>query len=219
MADAGTALNQQFGFPNWVGGAAVVAVTLITLYFGFGRLVEIVGSIGPVVSILAIPLGVAAGMMNPSVLTTLADEVPALVENETLMRVETNWFMACASYVGFCMMFLAVYMTNIGKAANSKKEACFGAVLEVLLYSLASFIINAWSSCKFIGNSRKSNTYINHCQQNNFCFSGNFHHYRFHRNLHNSRPLLWVLVQRFALNEKSMRSVYYYLFWVYPVFS
>ena len=64
VAGAGAAFNQQFGLPNWVGGVVMGTATLITLYFGFSRLVDIIGSIGPVVSVLAILLGIAGIMID-----------------------------------------------------------------------------------------------------------------------------------------------------------
>jgi len=141
VAGAGAAFNQQFGLPNWVGGVVMGAATLITLYFGFGSLVDIIGSIGPVVSILAILLGIAGIMMHPEGLSTFSAQVPALVNNKTILQAGTNWFMACASYVGFCMMWLAVFMTNMGSTANSRREGVYGAVFGSSLYSAAVLLL------------------------------------------------------------------------------
>lgn len=141
VAGAGAAFNQQFGVPIWVGGTVMGAITLITLYFGFSRLVDIIGSIGPVVSVLAILLGISGIMMNPDGLSTFVAQVPALVEEGKVLQASTNWFMACASYVGFCMMWLAVFMTNMGATANSKKEAIYGTIFGASLYSLAVLIL------------------------------------------------------------------------------
>jgi Uncharacterized membrane protein len=141
IAGAGALVNQQFGLPNWLGGTVVGLATLITLYFGFNRLVGIVGSIGPVVSIIVILIGVAGIMMNPGGLFTLAEKVPPLVEDGTILQAGTNWFVACASYVGFCMMWLAVFMTNLGKTANSKKEASYGAIFGVFLFTMTVLLL------------------------------------------------------------------------------
>lgn len=141
IAGAGAALNQQFGFPNWVGGTILGIVTLITLYFGFKRMADIIGSIGPVVSVLAILLGIAGIMMNPQGLSTFAEKVPSLIEDGKILRAGNQWFLACASYVGFCMMWLAAFMTNLGKTANSKKEANSGAIFGALLYSIAVLLL------------------------------------------------------------------------------
>ena len=137
IAGAGAAMHQQFGWPTWLGGLAMGAITLSTLLLGFNRLVDIVGSIGPVLTVLAICIGIAGIIMAPEGLARFPEELPTLLADGKIMQASDNWFTACASYVGFCMMWLAVFMTNLGKTANSKKEACLGAGLGVLLFCLA----------------------------------------------------------------------------------
>lgn len=140
-AGAGAAFNQSFGWPTWMGGTLMGTVTIITLFFGFNKLVDIVGSIGPVVSVLAICLGIAGIMMNPEGLSTFAEQVKPLVADGTVKAAGENWFLSCASYVGFCMFWLAVFMTNMGSTANSKKEAIYGTVFGASLYSLAVLVL------------------------------------------------------------------------------
>jgi len=60
--------------------------------------------------------------------------------NQSLLA-GTNWFMACAYHVGFCMMWIAVFMTNTGATANGKKEAVCGTIFGASLYSLAVLIL------------------------------------------------------------------------------
>lgn len=141
VAGASATVSQQFGVPNWVGGTAMGLITLITLYFGFNRLVDIIGSIGPVVSVLAILLGIAGIMMHPEGISTFSKVVPSLVKNGTVLQAGNNWFISCASYVGFCMMWLAVFMTNMGSTANSKREGIYGTIFGAGLFSLAVLLL------------------------------------------------------------------------------
>lgn len=43
VAGAGAVFAQSFGMPNWAGGVIMGGITIITLYFGFSRLVDIIG--------------------------------------------------------------------------------------------------------------------------------------------------------------------------------
>ena len=79
--------------------------------------------------------------MHPEGVSTFAEQVPALVENGTVLQAGSNWFMACASYVGFCMMWLAVFMTNMGSTANSKREGIYGTIFGASLYSVAVLLL------------------------------------------------------------------------------
>lgn len=141
VAGAGAAFHQSFGWPNWIGGSLMAAITIITLFFGFSKLVDIMGSIGPVVSVLAICLGIYGIMLNPGGLSNFVQKLPALLADKTVLQAGNNWFMSCASYVGFCMMWLAVFMTEMGKTANSKKEAILGTIFGASLYSLAVLLL------------------------------------------------------------------------------
>lgn len=137
IAGAGAALHQQFGWPNWIGGVVMGSLALVTLLFGFKRLVEIIGLIGPLLSIFAIVIGITSYAMAPAGLGNYAAELEPLVSDRTIMQASSNWFIACTSYVGFCMMWLAAFMTNLGKSASSRKEACWGATLGAVMFSLA----------------------------------------------------------------------------------
>lgn len=137
IAGAGAALHQQFGWPSWVGGVTMGALTLVSLFFGFKRLVAIIGSIGPLLSVLAIVIGIIGYAMAPAGLLDYEAKLEPLVNDGAILQASSDWLIACASYVGFCMMWLAVFMTNLGKSASSRKEACWGATLGAVLFSLA----------------------------------------------------------------------------------
>lgn len=137
IAGAGAALNQKFGWPNWYGGVMMGALTLVTLFFGFNRLISVVGSIGPLLSVLAIMIGVAGVLTNSDGLTAYPSLLEPLTSSKTVLQAGSNWFTACLSYVGFCMMWLAVFMTNLGSTSTRRAEAGSGAFLGILLFSLA----------------------------------------------------------------------------------
>ena len=137
IAGAGAALNQKLGWPIWYGGVLMGGLTLVTLFFGFNRLISIVGAIGPVLSILAIMIGVAGVVINAEGLAEYPASLPPLTESKTVLQAGSNWFTACLSYVGFCMMWLAVFMTNLGRTSKSRAEAGSGAFIGILLFSLA----------------------------------------------------------------------------------
>jgi uncharacterized membrane protein YkvI len=116
---------------------AMGSLALVTLLLGFKRLVEIIGLIGPLLSVLAIVIGIVSYDMAPDGLQNYAEQLEPLVTDRTVLQASSNWFIACASYVGFCMMWLAAFMTNLGKSASSRKEARWGATLGAVMFSLA----------------------------------------------------------------------------------
>lgn len=75
-----------------------------TVIFGLGKIVDVIGKIGPAIVILTIMLGIVAIIMNPSGLATANSIIPQL----NLLKASTNWFFSAVSYVGFCLLWLAV---------------------------------------------------------------------------------------------------------------
>lgn len=205
VAGASAAFNQSFGFPTWVGGTLMGAVTLITLFFGFGKLVEIVGSIGPVVSVLAILLGIAGIAMNPGGLSTFAEKIVPLVADKTVKQAGSNWVMAMASYVGFCMMWLAVFMTNMGKMANSKREAIYGTIFGSTLYSTAVLLLMFGLSANLLDVAGAQIPTLILAKKISPALAVVYTLIVFTEIYTTAGPLLWTPVKRFAPDEKSNR--------------
>lgn len=137
IGGASAALNQQYGLPGPVGGLTMGVLAGLTVIFGLGRLIEIIGKIGPLIVIATILLGVSAIIMNPQGLAAASRTIPEL----DLLRASSNWFFAALSYVGFCMLWLAGFMASLGAASESRNESIWGAVLGALGFSLALAII------------------------------------------------------------------------------
>ncbi|GAA1454955.1 hypothetical protein ACFP47_12185 [Nesterenkonia lacusekhoensis] len=58
-----------------------------------------------------------------------------------LTHASSNWFLAGLSYVGFCMLWLAAFVTALGRTARSQREAAAGGLLGGVAFSLACMIV------------------------------------------------------------------------------
>lgn len=137
IGGAGATLQQQYGLPTYVGGIGLAVLAGITVIFGLNRIVEVIGSIGPIIAVMAIGLGVAGILMNPGGLSAANQMIPKL----GLLRASTNWLFAAGSYVGFCMLWLAAFMSSIGAEAQSRKDAIYGAIFGAVGFSLAVIVV------------------------------------------------------------------------------
>lgn len=138
IAGAGATLNQQYGLPVSIGGILMAILAAGTVILGLNKIVDVIGSIGPVIVVLSILLGVSAIIKNPGGLTTVNEVIPKL----NLMKASSNWIFAAGSYVGFCMLWLAAFMSSMGKTADGRKEATLGAVFGAIAFSLAVIIVS-----------------------------------------------------------------------------
>lgn len=137
IGGAGATLNQQYGIPVSVGGIGLAILAGITVIFGLNRIVNVIGKIGPVICVVAILLGISAIIMNPSGL----NEASQIIPNLDLLKASSNWIFAAGSYVGFCMLWLAAFMSSMGATAVNKKTASFGAIFGALGFSLAVIVL------------------------------------------------------------------------------
>lgn len=137
IGGAGATLHQQYSLPTYVGGIAIGILATCTVIFGLGKIVDVIGKIGPIIIILTIILGVSAIIKNPHGLTTVNEVLPKL----NLMKASTNWFYAAASYVGFCMLWLAAFMTSMGASSKTRKESVLGVTFGAVGFSVALVII------------------------------------------------------------------------------
>lgn len=137
IGGAGATLNQQYGLPVYVGGIGLAILAGGTVIFGLNKIVDVIGKIGPVIAVMAILLGLSAIIMNPSGLGKAEQVIPSL----NLMKASSNWLFAAGSYVGFCMLWLAAFMSSMGATAESKKTASFGAIFGAIGFSAAVIVV------------------------------------------------------------------------------
>lgn len=137
IAGAGATLNQQYGIPVSIGGILIGVLAAVTVVFGLGKIVDVIGMIGPVIVVMSISLGFVSIIKNPTGLLMANEIIPDL----NLMKASSNWVYSAGSYVGFCMLWLAAFMASMGARANSKKEAALGAIFGALAFSLAIIVV------------------------------------------------------------------------------
>ncbi|GER23630.1 membrane protein [Zafaria cholistanensis] len=137
VSGAGAVLEEHYGVSKYLGGIALALAVSASVWFGLKSLVDVIGKIGPLIVVVAIALGLVGILRNPGGIA----EGNALLPSLELTQASTNWFMSGLSYVGFCMLWLAAFLTALGKTAKSRKEASSGALLGAIVFSAACIIV------------------------------------------------------------------------------
>ncbi|MEW9676426.1 hypothetical protein ABRT01_09625 [Lentibacillus sp. L22] len=138
IGGAGATVRQQFELPVSIGGIGLALLAGVTVVFGLNRIVDVIGKIGPTICVLAILLGISAIIMNPSGLSLANQIIPHL----DLLQASSNWLFAAGSYVGFCMLWLAAFLSTMGATAVNKKTASLGAIFGALGFSAAIIVVS-----------------------------------------------------------------------------
>lgn len=130
LSGAGGTFNQYYQLSSACGAIFMMVLSVGVVILGLGKIVDIIGSIGPLIVVIALGVGLASILRNPDGIS----EGVALIESgsldpEKFIRCGSNWFISGTSYVGVCMLWLAAFLAAMGKEANSKKEAVIGTTL------------------------------------------------------------------------------------------
>lgn len=141
IAGSGATTAQHYGWSPYVGGVLMALLAVITVLFGLNKIVEVIGNIGPVIVIIAIFVGVISIFNNMDGAKESTEVVNQLVASGEIKKASANWFLAAGSYVGFCMLWLAAFLGQIGSNANSDREGKLGALTGAAGFSLAVLLM------------------------------------------------------------------------------
>ncbi|WP_073707023.1 hypothetical protein [Glutamicibacter sp. 0426] len=137
VAGAGAVFEEHYGLSRFIGGGALSIVVGASVWFGLRSLVDIIGKIGPLIVVIAIALGIMGIVRGSDGIS----EGNALLPGLDVTQASSNWVLSALSYVGFCILWLAAFLTALGKTARSRKEALAGGSLGAIAFSLACIIV------------------------------------------------------------------------------
>ena len=142
IAGAQATAVQHFNAPKYVGGAIMAAVVILVVMLGLGKIVDVIGKIGPVIAIMAIVIGLISIFMNMGNLQSSLDLIEKLVNSGEIKIASKNFFLSAGSYVGFNMIWLVAFLAEVGNTAKSLKDAEAGVFIGSTGFSVAIFIMS-----------------------------------------------------------------------------
>ncbi len=154
IAGAGAVAAEYFGVSAVIGKSAMALLCVLTVLLGLNRLVDIVGLIGPVITVFTIAIGGMTLLADSAQLTDLtAAQAQAFWELRATAgwwfgkyaALDTAWFSGVL--YAACMILGGIpFLTGLGTRANNKTEAILGGVfggvflmLSVIMIVLAMF--------------------------------------------------------------------------------
>lgn len=137
VAGAGAVFDEHYNLPSWVGGFGLTVLVAITVLFGLNSLVDIIGKIGPLIVVVAVALGVV-GIISSDTGLLAGNNIVGDLE---VQQASNHWAVAGLSYVGFCMLWLAAFLTALGKTIPTRGEARAGGLAGGTIFSIACIIV------------------------------------------------------------------------------
>ena len=137
ISGAGSTIEQHYGVQKDIGCGIMAVCVAFTVILGLGRIVQIIGKIGPLKAALFITIGLYGIIYHFGNITEAEKIIPDL----GLLKASSNWFIAALSYVGFCMLWLGAFLASLGKESNSRKEAMLGGACGAVMFCVALVIV------------------------------------------------------------------------------
>lgn len=136
LSGAGATLHQHYGISSRIGSLMIGTLTCVTVMMGLGRIVDVIGKIGPVliaISLFLSTVSIFKGAGNLASVETVLQELHP-------MRASGNWLLSTLSYVGISLVWLAPFLSALGEQADSIKEAKWGARLGACSFCAAMLL-------------------------------------------------------------------------------
>ncbi len=138
IAGSGATLAEYYGLNPYVGRIGMVLLAFFTVILGLSKLTDILGSMGVVIIIFAVGVGLASFLQNPNGLTAAAETIPQL----DIAKSHGGWLFSSILYPAYNSISVLVFSAGIGASANNKKEAFAGGLLGGVLFGLALLCMN-----------------------------------------------------------------------------
>lgn len=130
LAGAGSALEQQFGLPAWLGSAVMVGIVMVTGLLDVDKVSNIISSVTPLIFVAVIAAFVYTMLQLPVDLGALHG---LAVQAESPV---TPWWLSAINYTCMALMLGVSMCLVIGGNTPNPREAGWGGLLGGLIYTV-----------------------------------------------------------------------------------
>ena len=128
VSGAGAVLNELTGLPNWIGVVGMGLLGLATVLAGLERLVDIIGTIGPVIIAFTVVVGTIIFVRDFGELGN-QPIFGSLPEAAQSAQITGHFAWSAVLYVSFNILLGMVFFSQLGKEATSTREAGIAGAL------------------------------------------------------------------------------------------
>lgn len=138
IAGAGATLAQHFGLNPAVGRVGMAALAFFTVILGITRLTDILGSLGTVIIVFSVGIGLYSFLSGTTGIAAAAEIIPTL----DITKTQGGWLWSSILYPAFNAIIVIMLSCSIGKSANSAREAALGGTLGGVLFGAGVLTLN-----------------------------------------------------------------------------
>lgn len=112
-----------------------------SVFFGLDRLVDIIGTIGPIIILLTLIVAVWSIVDNAERIPGAMNRLVELKEAGLLQRASSNWLFSAGSYIGFVTWWLISFLMNLGIDDKVFKETKVEVLWGSIVFAIATLIV------------------------------------------------------------------------------
>lgn len=132
IAGGGSNLEQQFGFPTWVGSAILTFFLILSGFLDVDKLTRVISAITPFL-ILAVLAALVVTILN------MPDNIGGLnelaMQNEPTSGVFNNWLISALNYASLCVIMAVSMILVIAGSQLNPREAGVGGLIGGMLFA------------------------------------------------------------------------------------
>ena len=138
IAGAGAAMNQYYAINKNLGGFLLAIVTMISIILGMNKVIDILGSIGPIISIVAIIVSMKTISINYENLYN----IDSIISSLKVMKTIDSWPIAAFIYSGLNIIFATPFIAGAGKTVHNIKNCKYAGIIGGSILILSAMLIN-----------------------------------------------------------------------------
>ncbi len=142
MSGAGATLAQYFGIPAWAGSLAMCLIVFITNVFGFRRIVDVIGIVGPIIIVFTLAIAAYAIASNPEGLSQVGEHQDIFAGMANATNGAPLWALGGLLYVAYNVTGSVPFFAQTGGTARISREAKIGAVAGGIAFIGAAMLMN-----------------------------------------------------------------------------
>jgi len=216
ISGGGATMKQYFGLPHYVGAGLIAFLVMISNLFGLKRLVDIIGSLGPITIVFTLVVSLVALAMNPGGIAKAAATMQQLGE---IPKATSTWWLAGVLYVAYNITGSIPFLAEMGKTAATRQEAFWGALLGGVVLMSAALLSNL-ALLAYIGDIVTlpiPNLYFAEMISPTLGFM--FSLILLSEIYSTAAPMLWVVVNKFSKEGTSKNKILVVLFSIFAFFG
>lgn len=135
ISGAAAVLSQYYSINHYIGSAIIAIMVLYTYLIGFERLIKIISKIGPVIIIFSLLVGIITVFSDFNNFMDLSKHQALLSKSQS----SPHWIISAILYLSLNFLSGSIYFTQLGRSADNRKDAKYGALLGaiVLIFTIA----------------------------------------------------------------------------------